>query len=137
MGYVPPLHTLILFNELDPSSRQNCIYVLRNGNGCRWPHSEKRNNLAATLRNKIAATPSAGVSLDLLQEYIKSNCWMRGYAKHQQRIDDLNLLEPLAQRWLDEINNHAKLTVFLPAAGTAARKPAPMFGRSSVVPSPQ
>ncbi|KIW21910.1 uncharacterized protein PV07_12682 [Cladophialophora immunda] len=137
MGYIPPVHAFVSFYELDPSSRQNCIYVLRNGNTCRWPRSEKRNNLAATLRNKIAATQSAEVSLDLLQEYIRSNCCMGGNAKHQERIEDVNLLEPLAQRWLDEINSHAKLAVFPPAAATAARKPAPIFDRSSVIPSPQ
>ena len=137
MGYIPPVHTFISFYELDPSSRQNCIYVLKNGEICRWPRSEKEKDLAATIQKRIVATPLTELSLDLLQEYIKNNCCMNGNAKHKERIEDVNVLGPLAQRWLDEINSHAKQTVFLPTPATPARVHATTQDKFSIIPFPQ
>ena len=138
MSYIPPVPAFISFYELDPSLQQNCIYVLKNRNTCRWPRCEKEGNLAASLRKEIAATPVGEVSLDLLQEYIRNNCCMSGNAKHKERIEDVEVLEPLARRWLDEIKSHAEQTASLPSFEDATQAtPATMPHSSPTTPSSQ
>jgi hypothetical protein len=63
--------------------------------------------LRIALQNTIIATSDEAESLDLLRKYVLYNCCRSGCAPHRDRIEDIDLLIPLVQRWQDEIWRHA------------------------------
>lgn len=101
MAYNPGVSFFIPFHELDPKRQSQCIFFTLKGMRCRCSASDSQQ--AIQLHKEITANGSEDVSLDLLQEYIKCNCCMFGRARHRERIEDIGLLMPLAQRWQDEI----------------------------------
>ena len=107
MTYNPGVSFFIPFHELDPSNQRQCIFFTQKGARCKWSCQESDNKQAIALHQTIIATSSEVVSLDLLQEYVLCNCCRSGRARHRDRIEDIGLLIPLAQRWQDEIWRHA------------------------------
>lgn len=93
----------IPFHELDPSKQSQCIFFTQKGTRCRWPCQESDNKRAIELHQTIITRPSESVNLDLLLEYILCNCCRSNRARHRDRIEDVGLLVPLAQRWQYEI----------------------------------
>jgi hypothetical protein len=106
MAYNPGVAFFIPFHELDPSEQSQCIFFTQKGARCRWTCQESHNRRAIELQSIIARS-SESVNLDLLQEYVLCNCCMSGRARHRDRIEDIGLLIPLAQRWQDEIQRQA------------------------------
>ncbi|KIW12809.1 hypothetical protein PV08_07996 [Exophiala spinifera] len=105
-AYHPGVSFFINFYNLDPSSNDQCIFYTQKGTRCKWPCSDI--GQAITLRGAIIAAASDGLpSLDLLEDYVLSNCCMTSKARHRRRIEDFDLLTPLALRWQDEIRTHA------------------------------
>src|SRR5271154_4498181 len=107
MAYNPGVSFFIPFHELDPSKQSQCIFFTQKGARCRWTCQESDNRQAIALHRTIIAISSEAVSLDLLQEYVLCNCCRSGRARHRDRIEDIDLLIPLARRWQDEIRRHA------------------------------
>ena len=103
MAYNPGVSFFIPFHELDPSKQSQCIFFTLKGARCQ----ESDNRQAIALHKTIIAISREVVSLDLLQEYVLCNCCRSGRAQHRDRIEDICLLIPLAQRWQDEIWKHA------------------------------
>lgn len=50
---------------------------------------------------------SDDITTELLEEYVRCNCCRRGRAQHRDRIEDIDLLRPLAKRWRQEILDRA------------------------------
>ncbi|KAF1813279.1 hypothetical protein P152DRAFT_434214 [Eremomyces bilateralis CBS 781.70] len=119
MAYNPGVSFFISFHELDPSRQKQCIFFTQKGARCRWPCQKSDNSKAIALRKTIIEISSEAVSLDLLQEYVLCNCCRSGRARHRDRIEDIGLLIPLAQRWQDEIQRHtanqSRYTTSVPA----------------------
>ena len=115
MAYNPGVSFFIQFHELDPSKESQCIFFTQKGARCRWACRESDNRRAIVLHKTINAISSEAVGLDLLQEYVLCNCCRSGRARHRDRIEDINLLIPLARRWQDEIQRYADHTTSVPA----------------------
>ena len=98
MAYNPGVSFFIPFHELDPSKESQCIFFTQKGARCRWACRESDNRRAIVLHKTINAISSEAVGLDLLQEYVLCNCCRSGRARHRDRIEDSNLLIPLARR---------------------------------------
>lgn len=110
MSYKPDASSFIPFYELDPSTQKQCIFITQKGERCKRTLSGTDNNRAIEIHQNIIAISSVTVDLDLLQEYIVCNCCRSGRgARHRDRIEDSNLLIPLAQRWQDEIRRNSAL----------------------------
>jgi hypothetical protein len=107
MAYNPGVPFFIPFHELDPSEQSQCIYFTQKRARCLWTCQESHNRRAIEIHQAIIASPSESISLDLLQEYVLCNCCISGKARHRDRIEDVGLLTPLAQRWQDEIQRQA------------------------------
>jgi hypothetical protein len=110
MAYNPGVSFFTPFHELDPSKENRCIFFTqtRKGERCKWPCQESDNRQAIALHETINAISSEAVSLDLLREYVLCNCCRSGNARHQDRIEDIGLLIPLARRWQDEIRSQPR-----------------------------
>jgi hypothetical protein len=93
------------FHELDPSKQRRCIFFTVRGVRCRSQCDESGSKRAIEIYEDFTALLVETISLERLQEYILCNCCK--FARHQDRIEDIHLLLPLAQRWRDEIQTHA------------------------------
>ncbi|KAG4416365.1 hypothetical protein IFR04_010527 [Cadophora malorum] len=69
--------------------------------------SQSDNERAIELYRQIIRASSDIASLDLLKEYILCNCCRKGRAQHRDRIQYIDHLEPLAERWQQEILERA------------------------------
>lgn len=107
MSYNPGVSFFIAFDDLDPSKGRQCIFFTQKRRRCTWDCRNDDNQRAIELRKTIQALPANDVSLQVLQEYVQSNCCRSGNARHRDRIEDIDLLVPLAQRWLQEIQRAA------------------------------
>lgn len=97
----------IKFHDLDPWEQRQCIFFvkpIRKDRRCKLDcHDIAR---ARKLRQTILESESEDISSDDLIEYIRCNCCAgRRLPKvnHRNSIEDVDLLIPLAERWLDEI----------------------------------
>ena len=95
----------IRFNDLDPIAQDTCIFFTKEGRRCRL--SCRDNNQAIELHRRI--TQSENVFIDDIIEYILCNCCREARAQHRDRIVNIGLLIPLAERWLDEILTQRRL----------------------------
>ena len=103
MAFNPGVSFFIPFDELDPSEQSQCIFFTQKGARCRWKCQKSDNKRAIDLHQTIIASPTEIPILGLLQDYVLFNCCGSGYAQHQDRIEDIGLLVPLARRWQNEI----------------------------------
>jgi hypothetical protein len=104
MPFNPDASWFIPFHEHDPSINR-CIYFTQRGARCQWFCEDRDNKRAIELCEIISGRPTEAIGIELMEEYILCNCCMR--AKHRDRIEDVELWTPLAERWLDEIRRHA------------------------------
>ena len=107
MAYNPGVSFFIKFHDLDPSSQSRCIFFTQKRERCLWSCQDSDNRRAIELHKTITAYSGEDVPVDLLQEYALCNCCRSGRARHRDRIEDIGLLMPLAERWQDEIWRHA------------------------------
>lgn len=105
MSYNPGIVFFIPFHELDPSQQKRCIFFTQKGERCKCYCDVKDNQRAIFLRDYFLKAPIELINLEILSEYAQCNCCAR--AKHRDRIEDVELLIPLAQRWLEEIRLQA------------------------------
>ena len=103
-AYNPGVFWFIEFYTLDPSRKDRCIFYTQKHERCPWPCSNRYQ--AIRLRETIIAASGAAISLNLLEDYTLSNCCTSANAQHRHRIEDVDLLRPLALRWRDEIRIH-------------------------------
>lgn len=108
MTFNPGVSFFIRFHELDPSRQRQCIFFTQRGARCKWDCSEADNTRAKELHATIIASDAETDNLELLEEYILCNCCRSGRARHRDRIQDIDLLVPLAERWQDEIEQRAR-----------------------------
>lgn len=101
MGYTPVVGDFVNFYDHNPSTSDQCIYITLLGKRCRWFCRD--NNLAVTHHRRITTTNHEDVLLDDIVEYIRCSCCREGNAKHRDKILNMGLLLPLADRWFDEI----------------------------------
>ncbi len=99
------------FHDLDPSRENRCIFFTipgsrANGGLCPYKCSKSDNSNAVVLFETIRAGERDAVTLDQLRRYILYNCCNSISARHQHRMKDMKLLEPLCRRWLDEIRRN-------------------------------
>ncbi|VUC31961.1 unnamed protein product [Clonostachys rosea] len=106
MAFSPGVSFFVTFLELDPRKQRQCIFYTLKGKRCSWDCQQVDNDRARELYDQINRTPYTELSnLELLEDYARYNCCgpkPKG-ARHQNRIEDIDLLTPLAQRWLEEI----------------------------------
>jgi len=108
MAFQPDIPTDMSFYDLNPSNQRQCIYTaISTGRRCTWNCLGADNERAIKLHGEIIAASSGIVSLDLLKEYILCVCCRSGRARHQDRIQYVKYLEPLAERWQQEILERA------------------------------
>ncbi|OAP61296.1 hypothetical protein AYL99_03497 [Fonsecaea erecta] len=102
----PGVAWFISFSDHDPSINKKCIFFTKKANNPRCgSECEREDNYRAIQLYQIINAPSKNaVGLDVLQEYVLCNCCK--FARHQDRIGNLDLLIPLAQRWQDEIQRN-------------------------------
>lgn len=101
MSPVLEISSFISFNDLGSSGQNVCIFITQKGTRCQ-NHCRKENSQhARRLRHQIMESSLNAMSLNLLIKYIQYVCCTR--SEHTLRIKDMGLLNPLAQRWLDEI----------------------------------
>ncbi|KAJ5301637.1 hypothetical protein N7508_006500 [Penicillium antarcticum] len=105
MPYAPGVSYFIRFYELDPSEQNRCIYFTQKGGMCKWNCRDEDNQRAVLLQRAIMNSCLETMNIELLREYVQCNCCVR--ARYQNRIEDVELLTPLAQRWLNEIRTRA------------------------------
>lgn len=106
MAFNPGVSFFVPFDQLNPSEQSTCIFFTLEGKKCPWPCKKSDNSRAVVLHKIITASSCEAISLDILQEYVLCNCCRSGNARHRDRIEDIGLLIPLAQRWQDEIRRH-------------------------------
>ena len=135
MSYNPGVTFFVPFHDLDPSRQDKCIFFTQKVARCRWSCHRDDNRRAIVLRNEInAVSNEEKVDLELLEEYIRCNCCRSGNARHRDRIEDVNLLTPLAQRWQDEIWARADHSTPVPTLDESVSSP--YSERSIATPSP-
>lgn len=105
MAFNPGVSFFISFNEFDPSKQKRCIFFTQRRTRCRLPCRDRDNQRAVVLHRSFEKMAIDTLSIEMLREYAQCNCC--GDARHQDRIEDLELLTPLAQRWLEEIRTRA------------------------------
>ena len=111
----------IPYNELDPSRDKRCIFYTLKGARCRNVREKSDIIRAIELRKAINATSPDAIDFGGLQEYVLSTCCRR--ANHRDRMEDVGLLIPLAQRWQDEILSHAGRITSVLALGESVIAP--------------
>ncbi|CZR68410.1 uncharacterized protein PAC_18309 [Phialocephala subalpina] len=108
MAVEPGVPYYMSFYDLNPSNQRQCIFIAKTTQRrCSWDCLTADNERAIELYRKIIAASSGIVSLDLLEEYILCNCCRKGRAQHRDRIRYIDHLEPLAERWQQEILERA------------------------------
>ncbi|EXJ84090.1 hypothetical protein A1O3_04757 [Capronia epimyces CBS 606.96] len=134
MAYNPEVSFFIPYHELNTSRQRQCIFFTQKGARCRWDCEDEDSTQAVALVQEInAILPRETVSLDVLERCALLNCCQR--ARHQDRIEDLGLLTPLAERWYDEIQIRAQQMA--PTARTSpARSSRSASARSSSISAP-
>jgi T5orf172 domain-containing protein len=104
MAVEPGVPYYMSFYDLNPSKQRKCIFITKSTQRrCTWDCLTTDNDRAVKLHRQIIAASSGIVSLDLLEEYILCNCCRSGRAQHRDRIQYIDHLEPLAERWQQEI----------------------------------
>lgn len=98
---IPDVSSFIRFHELDPRTQDQCIYITQKGSRCQWPSSN--NGRAKELYATLSQCQNESIDVEVLQDYIVSNCCKSGRAQHRDRIADTGLLPSLVQRWRGEI----------------------------------
>ncbi len=103
--HIPDVSLFVPFYSLDPSRQTKCIYpTAKPGNPrCRFDCQKSDNERAIQLRRAIIARADQTVDLDQLIDYALSTCCRSGSAQHQDRIQNICLVEKLAKRWQAEI----------------------------------
>ena len=101
MAYNPGVAFFIPFHDVDPSTQNQCIFFTQKGARCKWYCNDKDNRRAIFLRDSFLKAPTGLIDIEIITEYVQCNCCAR--AKHRDRIEDVELLIPLAQRWFEEI----------------------------------
>jgi len=101
MPFDPGVSWFVPFHEYDPFTDSRCIYFTQKETRCLWPCSD--NKQAMQLHETIKSLPAETVDVRLIEEYILCTCCKSGRAQHRHRIEDAELLIPLAERWKDEI----------------------------------
>lgn len=107
MPFNPGASWFISFHEHVPSTNDKYIYFTQNETRCRWSCQKRDNKRAIELYETISGLPAEAVGIELIKDYILCNCCRSGRAQHCDRIEDVGLWTPLAERWLDEIRRHA------------------------------
>ena len=107
MPFNPDASWFIPFHEHDPSTNDQCIYFTQGGTRCRWSCQTRDNTRGIELYGIICSLPAGAVGIELIKDYILCNCCRSGRAQHRDRIEDVGLWTPLAERWLDEIRSRA------------------------------
>jgi hypothetical protein len=107
MPFNPDASWFIPFHEHDPSTNDRCIYFTQNETRCLWLCQKRDNNRAIELYESISGLPAEAIGIELIKDYILCNCCRSGRAQHRDRIEDVGLWTPLAERWLAEIRRHA------------------------------
>ncbi|CAH0046435.1 unnamed protein product [Clonostachys solani] len=119
----PGVSFFIKFHDLDPRAQRQCIFYTLKGNRCSWDCREVDNERAIKLYGQINLAPDTELpSLEVLEDYAKYNCCgpkPKG-ARHQNRIEDVDLLTPLAERWLDEIRQRRSACKVITRSSTPA-----------------
>jgi hypothetical protein len=101
MSYNRGVNFFIKFDDLDPSKQDKCIFFTKLEARCKQPCRD--NARAIELHQRITGSETGDIFIDEIMEYILCNCCREGNAKHRDRIVNVGLLIPLAERWLDEI----------------------------------
>ncbi|KAK3214304.1 hypothetical protein GRF29_28g2682051 [Pseudopithomyces chartarum] len=121
----------IKFDDLDPWRQSQCIFFvkkIRKDRRCKFDCHDIAS--ARKLRQTILESESEDISFDDLIEYIRCNCCAGRISpdtNHRNSIKDVDLLIPLAKRWLDEIllrrrmDDIARHTAERPTPTTPAR----------------
>ena len=107
MPFNPGVSWFVPFLEHDPLKDDRCIYFTQKRARCLWRCQERDNQRAIELYDTIIGLPVEAVGVELIKEYVLCNCCRSGLARHRDRIEDVGLWIPLAERWLDEIYGHA------------------------------
>lgn len=109
MPRIPGVTDFVPFSEVDPLSENRCIYHLPDkGRRCLLkPISEDR-SAADTLKRTILQYSNTEIPLASLQTYALLNCCRKW---HQARLDEFNIVEPLARRWQEELRAKQILSV--------------------------
>ena len=133
MVFNPGVPFFIAFHELDPSRDKRCIFFTQKKARCRNFRAESDIKRAIELHKTINTISGDTVDLDLLQEYVLSTCCRR--AKHRDRIEDIDLLIPLALRWQNEILAHAGFNTSVVVLGESIVAPAARTPLATASPS--
>ncbi|KAF3391597.1 hypothetical protein F1880_007642 [Penicillium rolfsii] len=137
MVFNPDISFFISFNDLDPSTQKQCIFFTQKGARCKSNCRDQDNERAIELQHLLKATPVEDINIKILSEYAQCNCCLWKRAQHRDKIEDLQLLTPLAQRWLNEIRAQPVLSLNKAKPPFAVTQPAlSEFRRHIVEPSP-
>lgn len=120
MSYNPGVGFFISFHELETSEQNRCIFFTQKGARCKNYCDEKDNRRARFLRDSFFKAPTSLLNIETLTEYALCNCCRR--AKHRDRIEDVELLSPLAQRWFEEIRLRASRFIHIEALPSCVRQ---------------
>jgi hypothetical protein len=138
MPFNPDASWFIPFHGHDPSTNGKCIYFTQKGTRCGWPCQNRDNTRAIELYGTICRLPAGAVGIELIKDYILCNCCRSGRAQHRDRIEDVGLWTPLAERWLDEIRSRAteqssRTVSVSPLEATAILPATPTPGQATTV----
>jgi len=112
------------FYEYDPYISNQCIFFTQKEARCQASCEEEDNEQAIELFETILDLPAEAVGIELIKDYILCSCCMFNRARHRERIEDIGLLTPLAQRWLDEIRRDANISInIIPVQPTSISEP--------------
>ncbi|KAH9218274.1 T5orf172 domain-containing protein [Leptodontidium sp. 2 PMI_412] len=133
MAVEPGVPYYMSFYDLNPSNQSQCIFIAKTTQRrCSWDCLIADNERAIELYGQIIRASSDIASLDLLKEYILCNCCRKGRAQHRDRIQYIDHLEPLAERWQQEILEHAGEASLLTALEAEEEKNVVMDGASTL-----
>jgi hypothetical protein len=104
MSYNPGVSFFIPFHQLDPRDTR-CIFFTQKVTRCLWSCRASDKTRAIALHRTITANEAT--SFELIREYVLCSCCRSDGARHRDRIEDIGLLIPVAQRWQDEILRQA------------------------------
>jgi hypothetical protein len=101
MSLIPDISWFIAFHTHNPSDNRCICYAPSSKARCRAKCNKSDNRRAIELHRLINALPVEDVNTQRIEEYILYLCCKSG--RHRDRIRDVGLLTPLAERWLDEM----------------------------------